>query len=244
MSRAARPATMSRSPTTPAVTAIARSARARPRERGSNSGRPTCCPCPPTTSCSPCRRRSPRLHSRTRPWSTACCFAPLPTRSSRSQPTRGTSAPGSASPPCSTPGARRSPTTRMCTSWCPAAGSPRTGRAGSPAGPGFFLPVRVLSRLFRRLFLDRLEAVHHASKLAFFADLAHLADPAAFVAHLAPLRRSGWVVYAKRPFAGPGAVLAYLSRYTHRVAIANSRLLALDERGVTFRWKDYRARDG
>ena len=110
--------------------------------------------------------------------------------------------------------------------------------------PGFFLPVRVLSRLFRRLFLDRLEAVHHASKLAFFADLAHLADPAAFVAHLAPLRRSEWVVYAKRPFAGPGAVLAYLSRYTHRVAIVNSRLLALDERGVTFRWKDYRARDG
>jgi hypothetical protein len=110
--------------------------------------------------------------------------------------------------------------------------------------PGFFLPVRVLSRLFRRLFLDRLEAVHHASKLAFFADLAHLTDPAAFVAHLAPLRRSEWVIYAKRPFAGPGAVLAYLSRYTHRVAIANSRLLALDERGVTFRWKDYRARDG
>src|SRR5215211_5105066 len=110
--------------------------------------------------------------------------------------------------------------------------------------PGFFLPVRVLSRLFRRLFLDRLEAVHHASKLAFFTDLAHLADPAAFVAHLAPLRRSEWVVYAKRPFAGPGAVLAYLSRYTHRVAIANRRLLAFDDRGVTFRWKDYRARDG
>src|SRR4051794_38992498 len=110
--------------------------------------------------------------------------------------------------------------------------------------PDFFLPVRVLSRLFRRLFLDRLEAVHHASKLAFFADLAHLADPAAFAAMLAPLRRSEWVVYAKRPFAGPEAVLAYLSRYTHRVAISNSRLLALDDHGVTFRWKDYRARNG
>src|SRR5215211_4880703 len=110
--------------------------------------------------------------------------------------------------------------------------------------PGFFLPVRVLSRLFRRLFLDRLAAAHGAGRLAFHGDLALLADPAAFVAHLAPLRRSEWVVYAKRPFAGPGAVLAYLSRYTHRVAIANSRLLALDERGVTFRWKDYRARDG
>ncbi len=110
--------------------------------------------------------------------------------------------------------------------------------------PGFFLPVRVLSRLFRRLFLDRLAEAHRAGKLAFHGDLAPLADPAAFAALLAPLRRSEWVVYAKRPFAGPEAVLAYLSRYTHRVAIANSRLLALDERGVTFRWKDYRARDG
>jgi hypothetical protein len=110
--------------------------------------------------------------------------------------------------------------------------------------PGFFLPVRVLSRLFRRLFLDRLADAQRSGRLAFHGDLAPLADPAAFAAYLAPLRRSEWVVYAKRPFAGPGAVLAYLSRYTHRVAISNSRLLALDERGVTFRWKDYRARDG
>jgi hypothetical protein len=108
--------------------------------------------------------------------------------------------------------------------------------------PGFFLPVRVLSRLFRRLFLDRLAAAHGAGRLAFHGDLAALADPAAFAAHRAPLRCAEWVVYAKRPFAGPEAVLAYLSRYTHRVAIANSRLLALDDRGVTFRWKDYRAR--
>jgi len=110
--------------------------------------------------------------------------------------------------------------------------------------PGFFLPVRVLSRLFRRLFLDRLAAAHGAGRLAFHSELAALADPAALAAHLAPLRRSAWVVYAKRPFAGPEAVLAYLSHYTHRVAISNSRLLALDERGVTFRWKDYRAREG
>jgi hypothetical protein len=110
--------------------------------------------------------------------------------------------------------------------------------------PGFFLPVRILSRLFRRLFLDRLAAAHGAGRLAFHGDLAALADPAPFAAHLAPLRCAEWVVYAKRPFAGPEAVLAYLSRYTHRVAIANSRLLALDERGVTFRWKDYRAREG
>jgi hypothetical protein len=93
-------------------------------------------------------------------------------------------------------------------------------------------------------FLDRLADAQRIGRLAFHGDLAHLSDPAAFAAHLAPLRRSEWVVYAKRPFAGPEAVLAYLSRYTHRVAISNSRLLALDNRGVTFRWKDYRARDG
>ncbi len=106
--------------------------------------------------------------------------------------------------------------------------------------PGFFLPVRVLSRLFRRLFLDGLAALKEAGKLAFFGDLAPLADNRAFDAALAPLRRSEWVVYAKRPFARPEAVLAYLARYTHRVAISNSRLVALDETGVAFRWKDYR----
>lgn len=105
----------------------------------------------------------------------------------------------------------------------------------------FFLPVRVLSRLFRRLFLDGLSTLYAAGRLAFFGDLAPLADTPAFEAMLAPLRRAEWVVYAKRPFAGPAAVLAYLSRYTHRVAISNSRLLSMDDRGVTFRWKDYRA---
>jgi hypothetical protein len=106
---------------------------------------------------------------------------------------------------------------------------------------GFFLPVRVLSRLFRRLFLERLLAAHQAGRLKFFGDHAALADAQAFAAYLAPLRRAEWVVYAKRPFGGPQAVLAYLSRYTHRVAIANSRLIACDRSGVTFRWKDYRA---
>src|SRR5665811_1681241 len=107
--------------------------------------------------------------------------------------------------------------------------------------PGFFLPVRVLSRLFRRLFLERLLAAHQAGHLKFFGHHAALADAQAFAAYLAPLRRAEWVVYAKRPFGGPQAVLAYLSRYTHRVAIANSRLIACDRSGVTFRWKDYRA---
>jgi hypothetical protein len=105
---------------------------------------------------------------------------------------------------------------------------------------GFFLPVRVLSRLFRRLFLQKLIAARQAGRLSFFADHAGLADAQAFTAFLAPLRQTEWVVYAKRPFGGPEAVLAYLSRYTHRVAIANSRLIACNEQGVTFKWKDYR----
>ena len=101
--------------------------------------------------------------------------------------------------------------------------------------------MRVLSRLFRRLFLERLLAAHQDNRLSFFGDHAALTDPRALAAYLAPLRRAEWVVYAKRPFGGPQAVLAYLSRYTHRVAIANSRLVACDRAGVTFRWKDYRA---
>jgi len=108
--------------------------------------------------------------------------------------------------------------------------------------PGFFLPVRVLSRLFRRRFLEELQRLHDGGELRFFGEHAALANAAAFKAWLTPLRECEWVVYAKRPFAGPQAVLAYLSRYTHRVAISNSRLLAMDERGVAFRWKDYRAK--
>jgi Putative transposase/Transposase zinc-binding domain len=109
--------------------------------------------------------------------------------------------------------------------------------------PSFLLPVRVLSRLFRRLFLAALVDAHAAGRLAFFSEIAGLRRPQAFTALLAPLKRKNWFVYAKPPFSGPEAVLAYLGRYTHRVAIANSRLVALDERGVTFRYKDYR-RDG
>jgi hypothetical protein len=119
----------------------------------------------------------------------------------------------------------------------PGGGISPDGQRWVSCRPGFFLPVRVLSRLFRRLFLERLAALHAAGRLAFFGDLAPLADKSAFHAALAPLRRSEWVVYAKRPFAGPQAVLAYLARYTHRVAISNSRLIALDDKGVTFRWK-------
>jgi hypothetical protein len=106
--------------------------------------------------------------------------------------------------------------------------------------PGFLLPVRVLSRLFRRLFLTALADAHAAGRLTFFGEIACLHRRETFTARLAPLRRKNWFVYAKPPFAGPEAVLAYLARYTHRVAIANSRLIALDDRGVTFHYKDYR----
>ncbi|MGZ8410585.1 MAG: IS91 family transposase, partial [Hyphomicrobium sp.] len=106
--------------------------------------------------------------------------------------------------------------------------------------PGFLLPVRVLSRLFRRLMLTGLAAAHAAGRLVFLGDLGSLKEARAFANYLAPLRRKDWFVYAKPPFAGPKAVLAYLSRYTHRVAIANSRLIAATDEGVTFRVKDYR----
>ncbi len=106
--------------------------------------------------------------------------------------------------------------------------------------PAFLLPVRVLGALFRRLFLTRLLELHGAGKLVFFGKLAGLSERRVFLRHLALVQRKRWVVYAKAPFAGPEAVLAYLSRYTHRVAISNSRLIAFDQTSVTFRYKNYR----
>jgi hypothetical protein len=124
----------------------------------------------------------------------------------------------------------------------PGGGLAPDGKSWIACRPGFFLSVRVLSRLFRRHFLEELQALHRRGRLQFFGEHAALADAQVFARWLAPLRQCEWVVYAKRPFAGPQAVLAYLSRYTHRVAIANSRLVAMDEHGVAFRWKDYRAK--
>jgi hypothetical protein len=109
--------------------------------------------------------------------------------------------------------------------------------------PGFFLPVRVLSTLYRRLFLTLLQAAFDEGRLEFFCELAALAKPAAFAALLKPLRKTPWVVYAKRPFGGPAKVLEYLGRYTHRVAIANSRLVDMTDGRVSFLWKDYRHHD-
>jgi len=124
----------------------------------------------------------------------------------------------------------------------PGGGLAPDGKTWVACRPGFFLPVRVLSRLFRRRFIEGLQQLHRAQRLQFFGERLVLRDAKVFADWLAPMRKQEWVVYAKRPFAGPQAVLAYLSRYTHRVAISNSRLVAMDERGVTFRWKDYRAK--
>ncbi len=122
----------------------------------------------------------------------------------------------------------------------PGGGLSQDGKRWIAARPSFFLPVLVLSKLFRRLMLEKLAAAHKAGKLVFFGAHAHLADDKAFATFLAPLRRTRWFVYSKRPFAGPKAVLAYLSRYTHRVAISNRRLIAADAESVTFKVKDYR----
>jgi hypothetical protein len=124
----------------------------------------------------------------------------------------------------------------------PGGGISLDGKRWVSCRSGFFLPVRVLSRLFRRLFLEKLMVAHQAGALTFFGAHAPLAARKAFAAFLTPLRKTEWVVYAKRPFGGPQAVLAYLSRYTHRVAISNRRLISFDHAGVTFKWKDYRAK--
>jgi Putative transposase/Transposase zinc-binding domain len=122
----------------------------------------------------------------------------------------------------------------------PGGGFSLDGKRWISCRPRFFLAVRVLSELFRGLFLHKLSAAHRAGELQFFGKHARLIDPQAFAGYLKPLRNTKWVVYCKRPFGGPKEVLRYLARYTHRVAISNRRLLASDERGITFKWKDYR----
>src|SRR6516164_9418747 len=122
----------------------------------------------------------------------------------------------------------------------PGGGFSLDGKRWVSCRPRYLLPVPVLSALFRHLFLEKLAATHHLGKLQFFGQHAKLSDAKAFTAYLAPLRNSKWVVYCKRPFGGPKQVLRYLARYTHRVAIANRRLIASDDKGVTFKWKDYR----
>src|SRR3954447_26203080 len=126
----------------------------------------------------------------------------------------------------------------------PGGGISHDGQRWVSSRPAFLLPVRVLGKLFRRLFLTRLLELHTAGRLQFFGKQADLAEATAFRHHLTQVRRKTWVVYAKPPFSSPEAVLAYLSRYTHRVAISNRRLISFDEAGVAFRYKDYRRGGG
>jgi Putative transposase/Transposase zinc-binding domain len=125
----------------------------------------------------------------------------------------------------------------------PGGGISPDGKRWIACRPGFFLPVRVLSRLFRRLFLEYLQTAFDQGRLQFFSSLERLRDAKTFAEYLAPLRRAEWVVYAKPPFGGPQQVLNYLGRYTHRVAISNNRLLDIDNGEITFHWKDYRHHD-
>ncbi len=124
----------------------------------------------------------------------------------------------------------------------PGGGLSSDGQRWISCRPGFFLPVKVLSRLFRRLFLEQLTSAHQSGQLQFFGQHQDLAGPHAFAEFIQPLRKLEWYLYAKPPLHGPKAVLTYLSRYTHRVAIANSRLISQDEHGITFKYKDYRAK--
>lgn len=126
----------------------------------------------------------------------------------------------------------------------PGGGLSLDGKRWVACRKGFLVSVKVLSRLFRRLFLEGLAKLHKEGKLAFFGSLSRLADPDAFATYLAPLRKTNWVVYAKQPFGGPEAVLAYLSRYTHQIAISNHRLVSADADALAFKWKDYRIKSG
>jgi hypothetical protein len=122
----------------------------------------------------------------------------------------------------------------------PGGGLSADGKSWIACPPGYLLPERVLSRLFRGVFLGKLVAANEDNRLNFFSDLAHLAEKSAFSAYLAPLYQLEWVVDCKQPFSGPEQVLRYLSRYTHRVAISDHRLVNVTDDSVTFTWKDYR----
>ena len=227
-------------PTTRAATGTVRSARAWRVPNGSKRGRPSCCRCRTSMSSSPCRRRRRRSRSRTSASVYAILFraAAEAMRDVAADPrhlgaeigavavlhTWGQTMHHHPHLHCIVPGGGLSPDQ---TRWV-------------ACRPGFLLPVRVLSRRFREVFVARLRAAFAAGELRFSGTLAALAEPTAFAERLAALLGVEWVVYAKPPFAGPEQVLAYLGRYTHRVAIANRRLTRLTDGQVDFTWKDYR----
>ena len=240
MSSAARSAASSAFPTTRAATAIAQNARDRRERHGWPSGRPSCSRCHISTSSSPCRRRPPEIAFQNKAAVYAILFraAAETLRTIAADPKHLGAEIGFIG---------------VLHTWgqnlqhhphvhylVPGGGLSLDGRRWVACRPGFFLPVRVLSRLFRRLILGNLEAAFDAGKLSFFGTLADLAAAPVFARRLTERRLAEWVVYAKRPFAGPAAVLAYLGRYTHRVAISNSRLIEMTDDRVRFRWRDYR----
>src|SRR5712691_11028570 len=220
MSKAAASATSRASRITPAATAIAPSVRTRNGPNGWKAARPNCCRWNTSMWSSPCPNRLPQSLSTSPWWSTTFCSAPLPKLCSPSQAIPNTSAVSSAFSPCCTPGDRH----LHCV--VPGGGLSPDHQRWIACRPGFFLPVRVLSRLFRRRFLEALQQAFATGKLRFFGELEALRDATSFTHYLAPPRQTEWVVYAKPPFGGPAQVLAYLGRYTHRVAISNRRLLA------------------
>src|SRR5271157_4463776 len=242
MSRLARtmPAHARSSPSTAAAIGIARSVKGARRGSGSPNGRPSCCPYPTSMWSIRCPHPSLTSPIRTRLRSTASCSRP------RQRLPFGL-------PPIPSGLARASASTSVLHIWgsamthhphvhmiVPGGGLSADGRRWIAGRADYLLPVPVLSRLFRGLVLSMLLEAHGEGRLKFFGEHAALAGEKAFKAFLAPLWNSEWVVYAKKPFAGPEAVLAYLARYTHRVAISNSRLIASGESGVTFKYKDYR----
>src|SRR3954471_12825661 len=220
---------------TAAVIGTVRSARPWREPNGSRRARPTCCRCPISTSSSPSPNRSPPSPSRTSAWSTTSCSGPPPRRSrpSPADPrhlgaeigfiavlhTWGQTLQYHPDLHCVVPGGGLAP----------------DGEGWIACRPGFFLPVRVLSSLFRRLFLEALDAAFRAGELSFHASLGELAEPARFAQLLNAARGVTWVVYAKPPFGGPEQVFEYLGRYTHRVAISNSQLVRIEDGSVAFR---------
>src|SRR6516225_2720905 len=250
MSSAARIVATAASLTTHVATAIAQSVRARRRRIGLRPAKPICCRSAISTWSSHCPPRSLQSPIRTRLSSMTCWFRTAAETLLTIAPTGQARGLKAADPKHL--GARIS-ATAVLHSWgstmthhphvhmiVPGGGISLDGTRWVRCKPGFLLPVQVLSRRFRRRFLTALADAPAAGRLAFFGEIDGLRRRKAFDPYLAPLKRKNWFVYTKPPFAGPQAVLAYLARYTHRVAISNPRLIALDERGVTFHYKDYR----
>ena len=229
------------SPTTRAATATVPSARDWRGPNGSRIGKPSCCRCRTFMSSSHCRRRLGEIAFQNKAAVYAILFrAAAETLATIAADPRHLGAQLGMTMVLHTWGQtlQHHPHVHCVV---PGGGPSLDGTRWVACRPGFFLPVRVLSRLFRRLFLQELKNAFEAGKLRFFGNLANLAEPQAFARRLRELQRLDWVVYAKPPFGGPEQVLAYLGRYTHRVAIANSRLLSLADGKVRFTWKDYRA---